>query len=141
MIVAGLLLTRMTSSPSSLSALQACVPEESNSHPWPMTIGPDPMTRTRLMSVRLGMFQIWRPCIMTPGCSPAQRRTSAPFFHDVEKLPEQVVGVVRARCGLGMVLHAEHRLRLVPESLDRAVVEIDGRDSHIFRQGPRGHPA
>src|SRR4026209_2585614 len=55
MIVAGLLLTRMTSRPSARSAFHACVHEESNSQAWPMTIGPEPITSTRLMSVRLGI--------------------------------------------------------------------------------------
>src|SRR5213080_2304695 len=98
-----------------------------------MTIGPDPMTRTRLMSVRLGMFQIWRRAVMTAGGGRLPR-TSAPFFHDVEKLPEQVVRIVRPGRSFRVVLHAEHRLRLVAESLDRAVVQVDVRDPDVFRQ-------
>src|SRR3989442_12295979 len=54
MIVAGFEFTRTTSNPSSRSAFTAWVPEESNSHAWPMTIGPEPMIRIFLRSVRLG---------------------------------------------------------------------------------------
>ena len=50
------------------------------------------------------------------------------LFHLVEKLPEQVVRVVRPGRRLGMVLHAEDRLGRVPQPFDRAVVQIHVRD-------------
>src|SRR6187402_192888 len=76
-----------------------------------MTIGPEPITSTRLMSVRLGTF-----------------------FHFVEELPEEVIRVVRAWCRFRVVLHAEHRLRLVAQALDGAVIEIDVRLLDAWRQ-------
>src|SRR3990172_967027 len=58
MMVAGFEFTRMTSSPSSFSALPAGAPEWSNSAPCPMTMGPEPMRRMRWRSGRRGMEQI-----------------------------------------------------------------------------------
>src|SRR3954471_17881660 len=100
-----------------------------------MTIGPEPMTRTRLMSVRFGIEirrSRWRwvqnrprrPApfdeLRTPSSAVARRRRPdggglgnrrlGSLFHLVEKLPEQIVRVVRARRRLGVILHAEHRL-------------------------------
>ena len=45
----------MTSKPSSLSALQACEPEKSNSAAWPMRIGPLPRINILLRSLRRGI--------------------------------------------------------------------------------------
>ena len=72
-----------------------------------MTIGPEPMTSTRLMSVRFGIPQL--------------------LLHFVDELREQVVGVVRARRRLRMVLHRKDRLVDVAQPFDRAVVEIEVR--------------
>src|SRR5699024_3678918 len=55
MMVAGLELISVTRSPSSLRTRQAWVPVSSNSQAWQMTIGPEPMTRTWLISLRFGM--------------------------------------------------------------------------------------
>src|SRR5882724_3452848 len=49
---------------------------------------------------------------------------SAPF-HQVREAVEQVVRVVRAGRGLGMVLHAEHGQLRVAQALTRPVVEVD----------------
>src|SRR5436190_24299951 len=54
MIVAGLELARISRNPSWRRTLHACVPEESNSHPWPMTISAVPISRLECMSSRLG---------------------------------------------------------------------------------------
>ena len=40
---------------------------------------------------------------------------------------------MRAGAGLGMVLHRERRERLVPDALDRPVVEVDVRDFEAVR--------
>jgi hypothetical protein len=45
MIVAGLEFTSTTRYPSLRKARTACVPDQSNSHACPITIGPDPITR------------------------------------------------------------------------------------------------
>lgn len=45
-MVAGLELTSTTLYPSSRSERHACVPEKSNSAACPMTMGPEPMTRS-----------------------------------------------------------------------------------------------
>ena len=65
------------------------------------------------------------------------RHLTARLFHLVEELPEQVVRVVRARRRLGVILHAEHRLGLVAQPLDGAVVEVDVGDLHVRRQRRR----
>ena len=58
MIVAGFELTRTTLMPSSRRARQACDPEKSNSAACPIWIGPDPIRRTFLISVRFGMIRL-----------------------------------------------------------------------------------
>ena len=75
-----------------------------------MTIGPDPMTSTDRRSSRLGM------------------RTSPGAVHQRAELVEQPGRVVRARRGLGVVLHAERRPVQQPQALDHAVVEVDVGD-------------
>src|SRR5580700_1274 len=55
MIVAGFEFTSTTSYPSARKALQACVPEQSNSQACPIMIGPEPMIMIFLMSVRFGI--------------------------------------------------------------------------------------
>ena len=56
MIVAGLEFKRTTSMPSSFKERQACVPALSNSAAWPITIGPEPITSTFLISGFLGII-------------------------------------------------------------------------------------
>src|SRR5262249_1558255 len=55
-------------------------------------------------------------------------------FHFIPEWAEQVVRVVRAGGGQGMVPHAEDRPGLVPQPLDRAVVQVDVRPLHVRRQ-------
>ena len=62
------------------------------------------------------------------------------FLHLVEELPEQVVRVVRAGRGLGMVLHAEDRLRLVAQAFDGAVVQVDVRHLDVAPAATPGRP-
>src|ERR1700760_1677358 len=102
MIVAGLELTSETRRPSSRSTRQAWVPEESNSQAWPMTIGPEPITRTWWMSSRRGMC-------------------SAPSHQACETV-EQVGGVVGPGGRLRVVLHREGRDVGARQPLDDPVV-------------------
>src|SRR3954468_17969682 len=55
-------------------------------------------------------------------------------FNFIEKLPEQIVGVVRSGRRFGMVLHREGRPVGMPQYFDRAVVEIQVGDADIGRQ-------
>src|SRR5690606_6712874 len=102
-----------------------------------MTIGPEPMTRTLLMSVRLRM----RACSV----SVCRRQ-------DVGEPVEQVPGVVRTRGRLGEILHRERaELSIRPgqgESFDDVVVEADmahlrlavGRLHGVIERGVDGEP-
>src|SRR5690606_21120879 len=65
-----------------------------------MTIGPDPITSTCSMSLRLGMAGL----------------------HQGDELVEQRSRVMRARGGLRVVLHRERRNLLAAQTLHRAVV-------------------
>ena len=64
----------------------------------------------------------------------------APALHQVVEQPEQVAGVVGARAGLGVVLHAEGRHLAAAEALDGAVVEVAVGDLDVAgrrRRAPR----
>src|SRR5690606_18309548 len=74
-----------------------------------MTIGPDPMTRTEEMSSRLGM------------CALLAERLD----DEIAETVEQVVGVVRAARGLGVVLHREGGDVEGLEALHDVVVEAE----------------
>src|SRR5947209_19635998 len=80
-----------------------------------MTIGPAPMMRMDLRSVRLGI-------------------RSARLFHQVHESLEEVMAVLRSRTGLRMVLHGEDRLALDPQSFIAAVEQRDMRHLDIPRQ-------
>src|SRR5215472_5536419 len=80
-----------------------------------MTIGPAPMMRIDLMSVRLGI-------------------RSARLFHQVHESLKEVVAVLRAGAGLGVVLHGEDRLALDPQALVAAVEERDMCRLDVLRQ-------
>src|ERR1039457_4640959 len=110
MIVAGVGLTRLTRRPSCFSTRHAWGPRESNSQAWPMTIGPEPITSTEWRSARFGIAAAFR------------------LLHEVAELAEQPGRVVRARGGLGMELHAEHRSAGQPQAFDHAVVQVDVAD-------------
>src|SRR5688500_9095469 len=73
-----------------------------------MMIGPAPMMRMLLRSVRLGILV---SCFV--------------LFHQCREAVEQVADVVRARGSLGMALEAEGRLRGVGQSLQRVVEQAD----------------
>src|SRR5580692_3429632 len=51
--------------------------------------------------------------------------SSLPLFHHFSEVPEEVVGVVGAGAGLGVVLHAEQRQRAMAKTLQRVVVQVD----------------
>src|SRR5262249_34009263 len=110
MMVAGLELMRLTRSPSARSTRHAWVPEESNSHACPMTIGPEPMTRMCDRSLRLGI----RTC-----------------SDQLNEPVEQVVGVVRAGRRLRVVLDGERRYVPAAQPLDHVVVEAHVRHLHL----------
>jgi hypothetical protein len=48
--------------------------------------------------------------------------------HELHEIVEQVVRIVRAGRGLGVVLHAEHRILAVAEAFERLVVQVDVGD-------------
>ena len=78
-----------------------------------MTIGPEPMTRTDWISVRLGTLAL----------------------HQGYETVEQVRGVVRAGGRLGVVLDAEGRLVEQLQALDDLVVEADVGDLGAAERG------
>src|ERR1035437_7500006 len=73
-----------------------------------MMMGPEPMIRMRWRSLRLGML-----------FGPA---------HQPGEIVEQIVRIVRAGRGFGMVLHTEYRLAAVAEAFERPIVQIDVGD-------------
>src|ERR687898_1778723 len=112
-----------------------------------MTIGPEPMTRMRVRSVRRGMVQAADCRLPATGCVrpearracrllPAALSLSSPF-NVVEKLPEEVIRIVRAWRCFGMILHREGGPLSVAEPLNGAVVQIQGRDVSRFWQRVR----
>ena len=74
-----------------------------------MMMGPEPMIRMRWRSLRL-------------------RHLAFASSHQLHEIVEQVVRIVRAGRGLGMVLHAEDRLAAMAEAFQRLVVQIDVGD-------------
>src|SRR5258705_3197720 len=81
-----------------------------------MTMGPAPMIRMLLRSVRLGIFV---------------------FLHQRREAVKQVGDIVRAGRSLGVALEAERRLVLVLKALQRAVEQADVRGAQ--RVGQRLH--
>src|ERR1017187_6847240 len=73
-----------------------------------MMMGPEPMIRMRWRSSRLGML------FRLP--------------HQPREIVEQIVRIVRAGRGFGMVLHTEYRLAAVAETFQRLIVQIDVGD-------------
>src|SRR5215468_294589 len=98
MMVAGFELTRTTSKPSSRSALAAWVPEWSNSQAWPRTMGPEPIRRIFLRSVRFGTLCLALDLAVDDGG----------FGNRLLALVEHVVDAPRAE---------PHRLAVAPELL------------------------
>src|SRR6478752_3595523 len=74
-----------------------------------MTMGPEPMTRTLWMSSRLGIVLLGR--------------AGDGGEHEVSEAVEEVVGIVRAGGGLGVVLHREGGDVEGPQPLHHLVVE------------------
>ena len=72
-----------------------------------MTMGPEPTIRMRWRSLRRGI------------------RYPIPSLDHLHEIVEQIVRIVRAGRGLGMVLHAEHRMIAMAEAFQRLVVQID----------------
>src|SRR5215471_15281772 len=85
-----------------------------------MTIGPAPMIRMDLMSVRLGI-------------------RSARLFHQVHESLEEVVAILRAGARLGVILHREDRLALDTQALVAAVEQRDVRHLDVSGQGLRDY--
>ncbi len=56
------------------------------------------------------------------------------LFQHLFELAEKIERIVRSRCGFRMVLNAEHRSRLMTESFDGSIVEVDMRDFDRIRQ-------
>src|SRR5687768_4243720 len=56
------------------------------------------------------------------------------LLHRLQELLEQIVGVVRPRRRLGVVLHREDWLVEVTEAFDGSVVEIEMRHADVRRQ-------
>ena len=56
------------------------------------------------------------------------------LFDQLAELTEQAARVVRPGRGLGVILHAKHRLGLVAQPLDRLVVEVDPVHRHVAWQ-------
>src|SRR5450755_4414522 len=75
-------------------------------------MGPEPMIIMRLRSVRFGM-------------------SALVLLHDRGEIVEQVMGIVRARRGFGVVLNAENRFTAMPQTFYRIVVQIQVRDFHV----------
>src|SRR5580658_4025825 len=51
--------------------------------------------------------------------------SSLPLLHHFAEVAEEVVGVVGAGAGFGVVLHAEERQRAVAQAFEGIVVEVD----------------
>src|SRR5204863_6054149 len=93
------------------------------------------MMRTRFKSVRRGMAGNLRDARKSQKLKVKSHKPPLRAALDqVEKVVEQVVGIMRSRRGLGVVLHAEHRTMPMPESFDGAVVQIDMRHLDIVGQ-------
>src|SRR6476660_11465 len=104
MIVAGFEFTRTVRMPSARSTRSAWLPEESNSHACPITIGPEPMTATEWMSRRLG------------------NRGPLGGGDPVDEPGQRLAGVVRPGAGLGVELERGHVTVAQREPLDGAVI-------------------
>src|SRR5579864_587914 len=112
-----------------------------------MTIGPEPMMRTRFRSVRRGMMltlgwsrQALRSRLWTlagGGNLVSGARLGA--IDEFQEIVKQVVGVVRPRRCLRMILHREHGPLLVAKPLDGSVVQIDVSDFDVVRKRCRVH--
>src|SRR5207342_668698 len=84
-----------------------------------MTIGPAPMIRTVLMSVRFGM----------------SARLYAVVIHGCHESIEQIAHIVRPGTGLGMPLERKRRRIGERETLVAAVKQRSVGDAHVRRQG------
>ena len=93
-----------------------------------MTIGPDPMTRMDLMSVRLGIdFSPKLPTGQTVGGN-VDIEIILAAIHETRESGEQVVSIGRSGRRLGVVLHRESRDVKECDALGRAVIEVHVRE-------------
>src|SRR6266851_6723978 len=56
------------------------------------------------------------------------------LFHHLPKILEEIMRVMRPRTSLRVILHAEHRIGLMPQPGQRLVVQVRMRLLHICRQ-------
>src|SRR5207248_11804338 len=129
------------------------LPEEANSHAWPMAMGPGPTIKTRFRSVRLGIYRDTLSMLsritlvlslskdgpsmlMVRQAHQERMRTpqSAALLNQIQEIVEQVIGVVRTWRRFRMILHAEHRPFTVTQSFDSSVVQIQMRHLDIVGQ-------
>src|SRR3954466_4141320 len=116
-----------------------------------MTIAPEPITSTRLISVRLGIrYAVTKETTtfttettITTKKSHFTRRVRrrshrvvvvsllSPLLHRLEELAEQVVRIMGTGRCFRMVLHREDRLGGMPETFDGPVVQVQMGDGHV----------
>src|SRR5713226_1630904 len=92
-----------------------------------MMIGPDPIIKIFLMSLRFGIFS-------RETFSASRTAWLGEFLHQIRELREEIVRIVRAGRGFRVVLHAEEGQFLVAHALVGVIVQIDVRDFHIARR-------
>ena len=91
----------------------------------PMTIGPEPITSTFLMSVLLGILT--HLAFLLRSCSDTCRIGVCLHvrFQDGSKLLEEVAAVLRTRRALRVILYGEDLVLHALDSLDRIIEKID----------------
>src|SRR5258708_39446769 len=92
-----------------------------------MMIGPDPIIKIFLMSLRFGIFS-------RETFSASRTAWLREFLHQIRELREQVVRIVWARGGLRVLLHAEEGQFLVPDAPVGVLVQIAVSDFRIARR-------
>src|SRR4051794_19639454 len=116
-----------------------------------MTMGPEPMMRMRWRSSRRGtsgppistrsngghrddaektMETLRFLCVLRVSAL-NRRLTLSILLHQLRELVEEVVRVMRAGGGFGVVLHAEDRVIAVAEAFERLVIQIDVSDVNL----------
>src|SRR5271157_4334357 len=56
-----------------------------------------------------------------------------PLLHHLPEVVEEIVRVLRAGAGLGMILHAEERHRSMAQALERVVIQVDVGQVYVAR--------
>src|SRR5699024_794917 len=95
-----------------------------------MTIGPEPMTRTFLISLFSGIavnipFYISEASAFVQMPDARQRRTGSVLVHHIEELVKQEGCIAGTTAGLRMELHGECGDVLIPDALAGLVVDVD----------------